>query len=57
MLDGLLIAVNGLISLCYFIIAFLILLPFLQNKQLTKLALATIITFFSGALEYGALDK
>jgi two-component system, NtrC family, sensor kinase len=50
MLDGLLIAANGVISLCYFIIAFLILLPFLRGQQKTSLVLATISVFFSCGL-------
>jgi two-component system, NtrC family, sensor kinase len=53
MLNGLLIAANGVISLCYFIIAFLILLPYLRGQQKTSLVLATICVFFSCALGHG----
>ncbi len=53
MLNGLLITANSLISLCYFTIAFLILLPFLQGQQKTQLVLATIMVFFSCALGHG----
>lgn len=53
MLNGLLIASNSIISLCYFIIAFLILRPFLRGEQKTSLVLATIMVFFSCALGHG----
>jgi PAS domain S-box-containing protein len=53
MLNGLLIAANGVISLCYFIIAFLILLPYLRGQRKTSLVLATICVFFSCALGHG----
>ncbi len=53
MLNGLLIAANSVISLCYFIIAFLILLPYLRGQQKTALVLATICVFFSCALGHG----
>ncbi|OKH36988.1 hypothetical protein NIES2101_36695 [Calothrix sp. HK-06] len=53
MLNGLLIAANSLISLCYFVIAFLILLPFLRGLQKSSLVLATIGIFFSCALGHG----
>jgi two-component system, NtrC family, sensor kinase len=53
MLNGLLIGANGIISLCYFIIAFLILLPYLRGQQKTSLVLATICVFFSCALGHG----
>jgi transcriptional regulator with PAS, ATPase and Fis domain len=54
MLSGLLILANGLISVCYFIIAFLILMPFLRGEQKTSLVLATICIFFSCALGHGS---
>jgi two-component system, NtrC family, sensor kinase len=53
MLNGLLITANSFISVCYFIIAFLILLPFLRGQQKTKLVLATIMVFFSCGLGHG----
>jgi two-component system, NtrC family, sensor kinase len=53
MLNVLLIAANSFISLCYFIIAFLILLPFLRGQQKTSLVLATISVFFSCGLGHG----
>jgi len=53
MLNGLLIAANSLISLCYFIIAFLIFLPFLRGQQKNPLVLTTISVFFSCALGHG----
>ncbi len=53
MLNGLLIASNSIISLCYFIIAFLILRPFLRGEQKTSLVLATIMVFFSCGLGHG----
>ncbi len=54
MLNGLLIGANGIISLCYFTIAFLILRPFLRGEQKTALVLATILVFFSCALGHGS---
>ncbi len=53
MLNELLIVANAVISLCYFIIAFLILLPYLRGQQKTSLVLATICIFFSCALGHG----
>lgn len=53
MLNGLLIAANSFISLCYFTIAFLIFLPFIRGQQKTALVLATILVFFSCALGHG----
>lgn len=53
MLNGILIGANGIISLCYFIIASLILRPFLRGEQKTSLVLATILVFFSCALGHG----
>jgi two-component system, NtrC family, sensor kinase len=53
MLNGLLITANSFISVCYFIIAFLILLPFLRGQQKTSLVLATIMVFFSCGLGHG----
>ncbi|MBW4600882.1 MAG: GHKL domain-containing protein [Calothrix sp. FI2-JRJ7] len=53
MLNELLVATNGVISFCYFIIAFLILLPYLRGEQKTSLVLATILVFFSCALGHG----
>ncbi len=54
MLNGLLIGANSVISLCYFIIALLILLPFIRGQHKTPLALATMCVFFSCALGHGA---
>lgn len=53
MLNVLLITANSLISLCYFTIAFLLLLPFLRGQHKTLLVLATIMVFFSCALGHG----
>ncbi|MBF2062979.1 MAG: PAS domain-containing protein [Calothrix sp. C42_A2020_038] len=53
MLNGLLVAANSVISLSYFIIAFLIWIPFLQGQQKSSLVLATILVFFSCALGHG----
>ncbi|BDA73170.1 hypothetical protein CAL7716_073360 [Calothrix sp. PCC 7716] len=53
MLETLLIAANSFISICYFIIAFLILMPFLRGQQKTSLVLATISVFFSCGLGHG----
>lgn len=53
MLNGLLIAANSFISVCYFIIALLIFLPFLRGQQKTSLVLATILVFFSCGLGHG----
>ncbi len=52
-MNELLIATNGFISLCYFTIALLIFLPFIQGQQKTPLVLATILVFFSCALGHG----
>ncbi len=53
MLNELLIAANSFISLCYFTIAFLILLPFMRGQQKKALVLVTILVFFSCALGHG----
>lgn len=53
MFYGLLIIANSVISISYFVIAFLILLPFLRGEQKTSLVLATIMVFFSCALGHG----
>ena len=54
MLNGLLIGANSVISLCYFIIALMILLPFIRGQQKAPLALATMCVFFSCGLGHGA---
>jgi PAS domain S-box-containing protein len=53
MLNGLLIIANSVIWICYFVIACLILLPFLRAEQKTSQVLATILVFFSCALGHG----
>lgn len=46
-------AANGLISVCYFIIALLMLIPFLRGQLKTPLVLATIFIFFCCACGHG----
>jgi two-component system, NtrC family, sensor kinase len=53
MLNGLLIAANSVISICYFAIAFLLLLPFLRGQQKTPVVFATILVFFTCAFGHG----
>lgn len=53
MLNEVLIAANTFISICYFTIGFLILLPFIKGETKTSLVLATILVFFSCAFGHG----
>ena len=53
MLNVLMMVSNAFISLSYFIITSLLLLPFLKGKQKTPLVLVTILVFFSCALGHG----
>jgi PAS domain S-box-containing protein len=52
-LNEVLVAANAFISICYFTIGFLILLPFLKGEFKTSLVLATILVFFSCAFGHG----
>jgi PAS domain S-box-containing protein len=53
MLNEVLVAANAFISICYFTIGSLILLPFLKGEFKTSLVLATILVFFSCAFGHG----
>lgn len=53
MLNEILLVVNTFISICYFTIGSLILLPFLKGELKTPLVLATILVFFSCAFGHG----